>query len=157
MLVNRKEYFYEVDLAWKSERAGTLSSLGFPDIEVVTPPEFIKGEKNKWTPEHLLAGAVSSCLMTTFLAIAEVFQLNIIDYKCHCFIKLEKKQGKLEASEILLRPTIKLVSDQDLPKAIQLIEKADQSCPIKNSLRLPVAVHPMFDFLNKGEKVKNNL
>ncbi|MDB5274555.1 MAG: osmotically inducible protein OsmC [Chitinophagaceae bacterium] len=154
MLANRKEYFYEVDLVWNSERTGTLSSLGLPEIEVVTPPEFVKGQKNKWTPEHLLAGAVASCLMTNFLAIAEGFQLDIIAYKSHCFVKLERKEGKLEATEILIRPTVTLISDKELAKAIQLIEKAERSCPIKNALQLNINVHPQFEFLNSEEKIK---
>jgi organic hydroperoxide reductase OsmC/OhrA len=154
MLTKLKEYFYEVDLTWNSERTGTLSSLGLPEIEVVTPPEFLKGKKNKWTPEHMLAGAVSSCLMTTFLAIAENVQLDILGYKSHCFVKLERKGGKLEASEILIRPTIKLISDRELPKAIELIEKAERVCPIKNALNLVIEVHPQYEFLNRGEKIK---
>lgn len=153
MLTSRKEYFYEVDLAWNSERTGTLSSLGLPEIEVVTPPEFTKGQKNKWTPEHMLAGAVSSCLMTNFLAIAEGYQLSIIAYRSHCFVKLEKKEGKLNATEILIRPTITLISDQELPKAIKLMEKADLTCPIKNALKLTVEVHPQFEFMNSEERV----
>lgn len=149
MLSNRKDYFYEVDLAWKSDHTGILSSLALPNIEVVAPPQFVKGEKDKWTPEHLLAGAVSSSLMTIFFALAESFHLKIVGYKCHCFVKLEKKQGKLEASEMLIRPTITLANKLDLPKAIQLMEKADQSCPLKNALRLQVEVHPQFEFSDR--------
>jgi organic hydroperoxide reductase OsmC/OhrA len=149
MLSNRKEYFYEVDLLWNTERTGTLSSLGLPPIEVVTPPEFTKGQKNKWTPEHMLAGAVASCLMTNFLAIAEVYQLNILAYRSHCFVKLEKQEGKLNATEILIRPTVTVSSTQDASKAMKLMDKADQSCPIKNALKLVVEVHSKFEVANK--------
>jgi organic hydroperoxide reductase OsmC/OhrA len=154
MLEKIKEYFYEVDLAWNSERNGTLSSMGLPELEVVTPPEFLKGKKNKWTPEHMLAGAVSSCFMNSFLAVAESARLDVLGYKSHCFVKLVQKAGQLEASEILIRPTIKLISDQDLPKALQLIEKTEGACPIKKALKLSVDIHPQFEFLNRGEKIK---
>lgn len=40
-------------------------------IEVATPPEFPKGIPGMWSPEHLFTAAVSGCLMTTFLSIAE--------------------------------------------------------------------------------------
>jgi len=59
----------------------------------------------------MLAGAVSSSLMTTFLAIAERTGLSVIDYKSVCFVKLEHKQGKLEGSEILIQTTITLMSE----------------------------------------------
>lgn len=154
MYTKLKEYFYEVDLVWNTERTGTLSSMGLPEMEVVTPPEFLKGKKNKWTPEHMMAGAVSSCFMSTFLAMAEGAKLDVLEYKSHCFIKLVKKDGQLEATEILIRPTIKLISDHDLAKTIQLIEKAEGVCPIKNALKLPVDILPQFEFLNRGERIK---
>lgn len=154
MLAKIKEYFYEVDLSLDSERTGLLSSAGLPDLEVATPPEFFKGKKNKWTPEHMLAGAVTSCFMTTFIAMAEKAGLDILGYKSHCFIKMEIKDGKLKASEILIRPTIKLISDKELHKALELIEKAESTCPVKNALRLNTEIHPQFEFLNRGERIK---
>ncbi len=48
-------------------------------IEVATPPEFPKGIAGIWSPEHLLVAAVSSCLMTTFLAVAENSKLGICE------------------------------------------------------------------------------
>jgi len=46
-----------------------------------------------------------------------------------------------------------LISDQELPKAIKLMEKADLTCPIKNALNLTVEVHPQFEFMNSEERV----
>lgn len=154
MLAKIKEYFYEVDLSLNTERTGMLSSAGLPELEVATPPEFLKGKKNKWTPEHMLAGAVSSCFMTTYIAMAEKAGLDILGYKSHCFIKMEIKDSKLKASEILIRPTIKLISDHDLPRALELIENAEDACPVKNALRLNTEIHPHFEFLNRGERIK---
>jgi organic hydroperoxide reductase OsmC/OhrA len=66
------KHLYEVNLEWKNARIGDLSSPVLNDkIEVATPPEFPKGIEGVWSPEHLFVSAVSSCLMTTFLAIAE--------------------------------------------------------------------------------------
>ena len=65
-------HYYEVNLLWNSGTQGTLSSPKTPDkIEVATPPEFPKGVKEKWTPEHLFVAAVNSCLMSTFLLVAD--------------------------------------------------------------------------------------
>ena len=67
---------YDVNLTWKENRKGTLSSPVLEQsIEVVTPPEFPKGIEGLWSPEHLFTAAVNSCMMTTFLAIAENFKL----------------------------------------------------------------------------------
>jgi len=45
MLATIKEYFYEVDLSWNLDRTGTLHSLGLPEIEVVSSPEFVSIKK----------------------------------------------------------------------------------------------------------------
>ena len=148
------EYFYEVDLVWSSASSGTLKSVGLPEIEIVAPPEFPRGKKNKWTPEHMLGGAVSSCLMTTFLSLAENSKLTIHSYKSQCFVKLEKKVEKYEATEILIRPTIKLASEKEVSKAFMIMEKAEKDCPVKNTLKISTEVHPQFEYLNRGEKVK---
>ncbi len=65
-------HYYEVNLLWESDTRGKLSSPVLPDkIEVATPPEFPQGTKEIWTPEHLFVAAVNSCLMTTFLVVAQ--------------------------------------------------------------------------------------
>lgn len=63
---------YNVNLTWTGDRKGTLSSLELhSSIEVATPPQFPKGIEGVWSPEHFYRAAISSCLMTTFLSIAE--------------------------------------------------------------------------------------
>jgi organic hydroperoxide reductase OsmC/OhrA len=84
------EHNYEVNLHWKQDRKGEVSSPVLNDkIEVVTPPEFPKGIEGSWSPEHLFTAAVSSCLMTTFLAVAENSKLDFVSFDC-------KANGKLE-------------------------------------------------------------
>src|SRR6476660_7936763 len=96
-------HHYEVKLNWESERKGLMSSpVLATNIEVATPPEFSKGIAGIWSPEHLLVAAVNSCLMTTFLAIAENSKFFFIDFACRADGKLEKVDGKLMISEIVL-------------------------------------------------------
>ena len=73
---------YEVNLEWKEDRKGLLSSpILTHEIEVATPPEFPKGMAGIWSPEHLFVAAVNSCLMTSFLAIAENSKFEFISFK----------------------------------------------------------------------------
>ncbi|RYD87166.1 MAG: hypothetical protein EOP50_21205 [Sphingobacteriales bacterium] len=77
--MNTPVHYYDVAVAWEAGRHGTLSSPVLHDrITVATPPEFAKGEAGTWSPEHLLVAAVNSCLMTTFLAIAENHQSSVL-------------------------------------------------------------------------------
>jgi organic hydroperoxide reductase OsmC/OhrA len=84
-------HYYEVNLLWDSETKGILSSPVIPSkIEVATPPEFPKGIKEKWTPEHLFVASVSSCLMSTFLLIAEKSKLEFISFETNAIGTIEK-------------------------------------------------------------------
>ena len=75
------EHLYNVNISWKSERKGILSSPELvSQIEVATPPQFPKGIEGIWSPEHLLVAAINSCLMTTFLAIAENSKLDFENF-----------------------------------------------------------------------------
>jgi organic hydroperoxide reductase OsmC/OhrA len=47
-----------------------LSAAGRPNIVVGSPPEF-KGEPDIWAPEELLVGSLNTCMMLTFLALAQ--------------------------------------------------------------------------------------
>src|ERR1041384_5661306 len=95
------EHYYDVAVQWEEDRKGTLSSSVLPStIEVATPPEFPNGMADIWSPEHLLVAAVNSCLMTTFLAIAENSKLAYISFTSDATGKLEKVVGKYMISEI---------------------------------------------------------
>jgi organic hydroperoxide reductase OsmC/OhrA len=61
------------------ERRGNLRSPNLPALEVVAPPEF-QGHEGSWTPEHLYVASVSSCFMTTFLAIAQNSKLEVVSF-----------------------------------------------------------------------------
>ncbi|MGC2316851.1 MAG: hypothetical protein WA615_10185 [Bradyrhizobium sp.] len=47
-----------------------LSAAGRPNIVVGSPPEF-KGEPDIWAPEELLVGSLNTCMMLTFLTLAQ--------------------------------------------------------------------------------------
>lgn len=89
-------HFYHVNISWSKDRKGIMCSpeLNMPPagtngcIEVATPPEFPKGIPGIWSPEHLFTAAISSCLMTTFLSIAENSKLEFLSFQC-------KSEGKL--------------------------------------------------------------
>src|SRR6187455_3183936 len=87
------KYFYSTDVEWTGARHGSLKSDSLPTLQVDAPPEF-KGEEGAWTPEHLFVGAISSCFMTTFLAIAENSKLDFVSFTSAADGKLEKREGQ---------------------------------------------------------------
>lgn len=77
-------HFYNVDINWKSGRTGEMTSPELTTaVEVATPPQFPNGVEGIWSPEHLFTAAVASCLMTTFLAIAENSKLQFKEFACN--------------------------------------------------------------------------
>jgi organic hydroperoxide reductase OsmC/OhrA len=146
-------HFYNVDISWTQDRKGVLSSPELSNsekplsngIEVATPPEFPKGIPGIWSPEHLLTAAVISCLMTTFLSVAENSKLEFTHFECKSKGKLEKVDGKLMVSEIILEPHITIVNESDREKAERIINKSEAACLISNSIKSKVTMIPFIE------------
>jgi peroxiredoxin-like protein len=136
-------HYYEVKVTWQSDRKGLMSSpVLHSNIEVATPPEFPKGMPGIWSPEHLLVGAVNSCLMTTFLAIAENFKFDFISFDSKANGKIEKVDGKFMVSEIVLSPVLIIAPDADKEKALRILEKSEAACLISNSVKSKIIFNP---------------
>ncbi len=136
-------HYYNVNLSWTSEREGNLSSPELNDeIKVATPPPFTKGIEGVWSPEHLLTASVSSCYMTTFLAIAENSKLEFETFSCEANGKLEQIEGKYLMTEIELFPKLKIKNESDSEKAMRILLKTEKACLISNSIQMKVSLNP---------------
>jgi len=136
-------YVYRVDVEWTGRRAGRVEADGLPDLAVSAPPEFL-GDAGIWTPEHLLVAATASCLMATFLGVAELHKLSVASYESRAFARLEKIPGEgYRFTEITLAPEIGVASE-DLEKAEKVLARAARNCFISNSLRAEVRIEPHF-------------
>jgi organic hydroperoxide reductase OsmC/OhrA len=111
-------------------------------IEVATPPEFPKGIPGIWSPEHLFTAAVSSCLMTTFLSIAENSKLAFLNFSCRSRGRLEQIYGKFMISEIILEPTVTIANEKDRERAERVLQKSEAACLISNSVKSKVTMIP---------------
>ncbi len=139
-----KTHFYEVNLLWNAATQGTLCSPKIASkIKVDTPPEFTNGTKEKWTPEHLFIAAVNSCLMSTFLLVADNSKLPFISFACNAVGKIEKIKGKYGVTEIVLKPTLIIPSTQNESKAKKVLEMSEKACAITNSIKTKVTLEPI--------------
>lgn len=142
-----QEHYYNVDVNWNKDRQGIMCSPELKKdsdscIAVATPPEFPKGIPGIWSPEHLFTASVSSCLMTTFLAIADNSKLAFTDFSCKSKGKLEQVDGQWMMSEILLEPTVTIENASDRDKALRIIEKSERACLISNSIKSKITMMP---------------
>ncbi len=140
-------HYYNVDLTWTSDRKGEMSSPELQQtIEVATPPPFPKGMEGIWSPEHLLTAAVSSCFMTTFLAIAENSKLEFVSLQCSAKGKLEQIEGKYLMTEIILEPILTIVREEDKERAERILHKSEAACLISNSIKATRTLIPTIKF-----------
>lgn len=140
-------HFYQVDVTWNTGRKGEICSPELTDnsgtcIEVATPPEFPNGIPGIWSPEHLFTAAASSCLMTTFLSIAENSKLEFTGFTCKSKGKLEQVEGKFLMTEIILEPVVTITEEKDRAKAERVLQKSEAACLISNSMKSRVTMIP---------------
>ncbi len=134
---------YQVDLEYLNDRKGEISSPVLDQkIEVATPPEFSKGMPGIWSPEHLFTAAISSCFMTTFLAIAENSNLKFTGLSCPAEGALGKMDGKYAMTEITLKPVLVIPNEADRERAARIMIKAEKACLISNSVTSVIHLEP---------------
>lgn len=134
-----KVYMYQTAVRWTEQRKGVISCAGKPEVLVATPPEF-KGHDGIWSPEDLFVASVNVCLMTTFLAVAERAGLAFSSYESTAEGWLELVEGKFQFTAITIKLVITLKPGGDATNAKALIEKAERSCLISNSMKPTVTL-----------------
>jgi len=145
---------YDVSVKWLNDRKGVLASEELNgEIEVATPPQFPNGMVGIWSPEHLFTAAVNSCLMTTFLAIAENSRLNYQQFESNASGKLEMIDGKYVMSEVTLRPVVTIENEEDRARAERVLQKSEQNCLISNSITSKIIFEPTVNVLAKSEVI----
>lgn len=142
-------HFYEVDVKWKKDRIGELSSPDLNEtIECATPPEFPKGVPNIWSPEHLYAAAINSCFMTTFLAVAENSRLEFESFSCNTVVKMERIEKQFLITEGTISPVVKLVdAEKDYDRAMRVFEMSNKHCLVTNSMKTETILKPKVENL----------
>ena len=138
-----KSFRYKAETAWSSARRGTLSALGKPNIVVGSPPEF-KGQPDIWAPEELLVGSVNTCLMLTFLTLAQAKGLVPLGYQSEAEGLLENIEGKYRITEVTVRPRVTLNGTAELGRAREIMESVEARCFISNSIKSKVTLTAEF-------------
>ena len=146
----RKTFEYSSRLRWAEERRGVLDfGEGKPTLGIATGPEF-KGHTGIITPEDILVGAISSCTMTSFVALAERHGLEFTSYEGEAWGMISHDGEVYRFTEGKLSIRLGIAREEDRAKAEELIEQAHGYCFISNSVRFPVEVTA--DIVVAGER-----
>jgi len=88
--------------------------------------------------------------MTTFLAIAENSKLDVVSFTANAKGKLEKLTGQgFIMSEVTLRPKLLIRHASDAERAGRILEKAERSCLISNSIKTETKLGPEVSFVGE--------
>ena len=138
-----KTFRYKANTTWTSARRGMLSAAGKAEIVVGSPPEF-KGEPGNWSPEELLVGSLNTCIMLTFLTLAQARGLTPARYESDAEGLLENVKGKYRITEVSVRPRVVVETDAQLEVGRKTMEGVEAQCFISNSITSRVKLTPEF-------------
>lgn len=134
---------FEGTVVWKSVRRGLLSAAEHPIVEVGSPPAF-KGDPDVWCPEDLLIGGLNTCLMLTFLAIAQRHEMRVLRYESSAHGTLEHSEGKYRVTKVKVQPVVSVAEGANLAIAPEVVQETIASCIITNSISAAVEFTPEF-------------
>jgi organic hydroperoxide reductase OsmC/OhrA len=114
-----------------------------PNLPAAAPAEF-GGPGDHWSPETLLSAAVASCFKLSFKAIARAAKFEWTTIRCDVVAKLDRVDKVTQFTEFHQTVILEVPPGSDEAKAMRLLEKAERSCLVTNSLtgttRLDVTV-----------------
>ena len=71
-------------------------------------------------------------------------------------MKIDKRDGKLQMTEISLTPTLTIVKDEDREKANRILLKTEKACLISNSIKSKVIMTPTINIsTDAAEPIEN--
>ena len=92
-------------------------------------------------PEQLFLGALSGCMMATYLAIARKRNLNVTSFDCNAVGLVQLVEEHLEFNSIELYPKIHVENESDISIAKEVLLKTYKHCIIANSIKTPIIHH----------------
>ncbi|MET7952188.1 OsmC family protein [Micromonospora sp. NPDC005324] len=93
-----------------------------------------RGDSEHLNPEQLLTIAASSCLMLTFLSIAAMQKIEVVNYEDSARAVMPRDSIPMRITTVFLNPIVTIGETEDVEMVEQLILRAHSECFIANSL-----------------------
>ena len=124
---------YTVEAMAAPEGDVSLAGEGLDGIPSAPPPEF-GGPGDRWSPETLLVASVADCFILSFRAISRASKLAWISLECSVEGTLDRHEGTTKFTDFLVNATLRVPPATDESRARRILQKAEESCLITNSL-----------------------
>jgi organic hydroperoxide reductase OsmC/OhrA len=126
-------HHYTVNAAVRPDGDVPLSTDGVRVIESSPPKEF-DGPGNQWSPEGLLTASVADCFVLNFRAIAAASKFAWQRLEARTIGTLDRIDGKMRFTRFDTHAKLQVPAGADLERAKKLLEKAEMTCLVANSL-----------------------
>ena len=126
-------HHYKVVAAADSDGDVSLSGERLASISSAPPVEF-GGPGDRWSPETLLVAAVAGCFILSFRAIARASKLPWASLAAEVEGTLQRQDKVTKFTEFVVRAKLRLPEDANRERAHRILEKAEETCLITNSL-----------------------
>jgi organic hydroperoxide reductase OsmC/OhrA len=129
-------------VAATGDPAGTVavSSSNLPNLHTAPPPEF-DGPGGMWSPESLLCASLADCFILTFRVVSRAARLEWQRLECRLEGVLDRVERTPQFTRFTIFATLTITPGTDTAKARELLERAERSCLIANSLRASRALN----------------
>lgn len=128
---------YAINALAGTEGVVTLRGHELEDIQSTPPPEF-DGPPGNWSPETLFVASIADCFVLSFRAIARASKLEWLEIDCAAEGTLERTAEGMRFTRIDLDVGLKVPAGADTARAERLLEKAEKTCLISNSINSEV-------------------
>lgn len=118
-----------------------LESEGLPKLASAAPTTF-GGPGGRWSPETLFTASVVDCFVLTFRAIAQASKLDWSRLECDAESTLDRVDHVTRFVALRIRAQLTIADTAHSDKAQRLLEKAEQTCLVRNSLNFDVELDP---------------
>jgi organic hydroperoxide reductase OsmC/OhrA len=126
-------HHYLVNAAVRPDGDVPLSTEGVRVIESAPPREF-GGPGNQWSPEGLLTASVADCFVLGFRAIAAASKYAWLSLEAQTRGTLDRVDGKMRFTRFETHAKLHVPPGADVERAKKLLEKAEHTCLVANSL-----------------------
>jgi len=140
------EYTYRVSAWWTSGRTGLAKCESSPNTIHFSEAAELGGLQGRWTPEQLLLCALAGCFTTTFNDVARSVKFDYTDLE----VEIEGSVRRTRAtgcnfSEILIRPRLKVHSEDQIEAGLTLLRRTKSLCMISRAITVPQTMEPMVE------------
>ena len=136
------KFVFSNSLEWNEGYQATMSFGEKASFEFATPPEF-HGPEGFISPEELFVASANACVLTTFIARTKKAGINILAYESSAEGVLEKADGQLVFTTIVVKPRIKTDGDKETVK--EIVKQVEKGALVLNSMKTVVTIDAIIE------------